>query len=57
MYTSFFFLGPWAAQMAQTEEFMFWNVAYRPTVYKTGVVSRDLLELLSLLLNFFAGGF
>ena len=23
--------------MAQTEEFMFQNVAYRPTVYKTGV--------------------
>ena len=22
--------------MAQTEEFMFKNVAYRPTVYKTG---------------------
>ena len=22
--------------MAQTEEFMFQNVAYRPTVYKTG---------------------
>ena len=27
---------PWAAQTAQTEEFMFQNVAYRPTVYKTG---------------------
>ena len=25
--------------MAQTEEFMFQNVAYRPTVYKTGVQS------------------
>ena len=24
------------AQMAQTEEFMFQNVAYRPTVYRTG---------------------
>ena len=24
---------------AQTEEFMFQNVAYRPTVYKTGVGS------------------
>ena len=23
--------------MAQTEEFMFQNVAYRPTVYRTGV--------------------
>jgi hypothetical protein len=25
--------------MAQTEEFMFQNVAYRPTVYRTGVGS------------------
>ena len=25
-----------AAKMAQTEEFMFQNEAYRPTVYKTG---------------------
>ena len=25
------------AQMAQTEEFMFQNVAYRPTVYRTGM--------------------
>ena len=24
--------------MAQSEEFMFQNVAYRPTVYRTGVV-------------------
>ena len=31
-----FFLTAWAAQMAQREEFMFQNVAYRPTVYKTG---------------------
>ena len=29
----FFFIIAWAAQ---TEEFMFQNVAYRPTVYKTG---------------------
>ena len=29
----------WAAQTAQTEEFMVQNVAYRPTVYKTGVWS------------------
>ena len=28
----------WAAQMAQTEEFMFQNVAYRPTVYRTGAL-------------------
>ena len=27
---------PWAAQTAQTEEFILQNVAYRPTVYKTG---------------------
>ena len=25
--------------MAQTEEFMFQNVAYEPTVYKTGVTT------------------
>jgi hypothetical protein len=30
---------PWAAQMAQTEELMFQNVAYRPTVYKTGAAT------------------
>ena len=33
----FFFLLPWAVKTAQTEEFMFQNVAYRPTVYRTGV--------------------
>ena len=33
----FFSLLPWAAQTAQTEEFMFQIVAYRPTVYRTGV--------------------
>ena len=33
----FFFLTASTAQMAQTEEFMFQNVAYGPTVYKTGV--------------------
>ena len=27
-----------AARTAQTEEFMFRNVAYRPTVYKTGLL-------------------
>ena len=31
--STIFFLTAWAAQMAQTEEFMFQNVAYRPTVY------------------------
>ena len=35
----FFSLLPWAAQTAQTEEFMFQIVAYRPTVYRTGVVT------------------
>ena len=42
--------GAWAGQMArvsihvltlqtaQTEEFMFQNVAYRPTVYRTGEI-------------------
>ena len=30
---------PWAAQMAQTEELIFQNVAYRPTVHKTGVTT------------------
>ena len=36
-------------QMAQTEEFMFQNVAYRPTVYRTGIqivfFSRSIIEL------------
>ena len=31
-----FFLTAWPAQTAKTEEFMFQNVAYRPTVYRTG---------------------
>ena len=31
-----FSLLPWAAQTAQIEEFIFQNVAYRPTVCKTG---------------------
>ena len=33
----FFFLTASTAQMAQTEEFMFQNVAYRPTVHRTGL--------------------
>ena len=33
----FFFLTAWAAKTAQTEEFIFQNVAYRPTVYRTGI--------------------
>jgi hypothetical protein len=32
-----FFLTAWAAQTTQTEEFMLQNVAYRTTVYRTGV--------------------
>ena len=35
----FFFLTASSAQMAQTKEFMFQNVAYRPTVYRTGVIT------------------
>ena len=41
---------PWAAKTAQKEEFMFQNVAYRPTVLKTGVsvlLSSSLLESLN----------
>ena len=34
-----FFLTASSAQTAQTEEFMFQNVAYRPTVYRTGHVT------------------
>ena len=33
------------AQMAQTEEFMLQNVAYRPTVYRTGVVDFRVLSI------------
>ena len=33
-----FSLQPWATKTAQTEEFMFQNVAYIPNVYKTGVM-------------------
>ena len=32
----FSLLPPWAAQAVQTEEFMFQNVAYSPTVHRTG---------------------
>ena len=35
--STFFSLTASSAQTAQTEEFMFQNVAYRPTVYRTGV--------------------
>ena len=31
--------------MTQTEEFMFQNVAYRPTVYKTGVLLEKCTQL------------
>ena len=34
--TFFLLTAAWAAQTAQTEEFMFQIVAYRPTVYRTG---------------------
>ena len=36
----FFSLLPWVAQTAQTEEFIFQNVAYRPTVYRTGTLEK-----------------
>ena len=35
-----FFLTAWAAQTAQTKEFMFQNVAYGPTVYWTGTYTK-----------------
>ena len=37
-----FFLTASSAQTAQTEEFMFQNVAYRPTVYRTGVKATEM---------------
>ena len=40
-HSNIFFLLHWAAQ---TEEFIFQNVAYRPTVYKTGCVEGMLLQ-------------
>ena len=36
----FFSLLPWVAQTALTEEFMFQNAAYRPTVYRTGTFKK-----------------
>ena len=33
-----FTINVFAVQLAQIEEFMFQNVAYQPTVYKTGIV-------------------
>ena len=41
----FFSLTASTAQMAQTEEFMFQNVAYRPTVYRTGAVPQCTVRL------------
>ena len=41
----FFALLPWSAQTAQIEEFVFQNVAYRPTVYKTRIWSQVDLEI------------
>ena len=34
-----FFLTALTAQTAKTEEFMFQNVAYRPTVYRNGPIT------------------
>ena len=39
----FFPLTASTAQMAQTEEIMFQNVAYWPTVYRTGNKTKDLI--------------
>ena len=38
-----FYLTAWAAQTTQREEFMFQNVAFRPTVYRTGDSSNKLV--------------
>ena len=35
-----FFLTAWAAQTAQTEEFMLQNLSYRTTVYRTGDLNK-----------------
>ena len=34
---------PWASQTAKTEEIMFQNVAYRPTVYRIGIYPIQLI--------------
>ena len=48
----FLFLTASSAQMAQREEFMFQNVAYRPTVYRTGKMAKsDLLAFYTKLNN------
>jgi hypothetical protein len=39
---SLFFLTAWAAQTAQIEEFVFQNVAYRPTV--TGLLEINMIQ-------------
>ena len=39
----FFSLMPWAAQTAQTVEFVYQNLAYRLTVYRTGLYTVQLL--------------
>ena len=37
--------------MAQTEEFMFQNVAYRPTVYRTEEKCKNQFEIFKVFLN------
>ena len=37
--------------MAQTEEFMFQNVAYRPNVYRTGEIEKLKKNIISNLLH------
>ena len=47
--STFFFITARAAQTAQTEDFMFQNVVYRATVYRTGVLVKDQNFVLHLL--------
>ena len=42
--SKFFLSTAWAAQTTETEKNMFQNVAYRPTVHKTGVSSTNCIE-------------
>ena len=55
----FFFLTALTAQTAQTKEFIFQNVVYRPTVYRTGQTTLPNLQnetyLFEWLLNMYYG--
>ena len=50
----FFSLAASTAQMAQTEEFMFQNVAYWPTVYRTGPEGIKMAKISSWIGNSFS---